>query len=291
MSAIVPYAAPYAALGVQSLSGAKRVRTAYNAARHVYQHRDNYGRAAKAAARAAKSGYKAWGRSRNAGLGIRTERTVPDTTRQFGQMAPTGACEAQTLYAVPIKLPQKNTYIGARSGNSINLSGIKFCYEFENQGAVPIELHFALIQCKTSDATPMPKDKFFRDSTQTATRALDFTDQTDAAPWEFSYKCLPINPEQYRIFFHRKRVLGRRTAADGVTSFSRRWYWHINEYLPWQQNVSFNDDGDEFGGMNPVHFVWWFTTMSDQNWQLTVAANPKISQRHMHQLYYRNGAS
>lgn len=268
--------------------GAKRARAAYEAARHVYENRDRYTDAARKIHRAYRK-YKV--KKPRSPLEARGERTTNVTGLAFGKKTSDSTLSPQTLYSLPVVLPRDDTDIGARSSNIITTSGIKWCYEFENPSNTMVELHFALVQAKATNSTDTEdlKLEFFRDTSLTASRTTSFADSSplpDEASWSFNYKCLPINPDRFRIFFHKKAILGAR---DAFTA-KRPWFYHDNGYMPWKQVLRFHNNADEVGNINPVTFVWWFTTLAAGDFKPTLSDNPHLAKRSMHQVYFKDGA-
>lgn len=280
------YGAQGALTAMRARRNIRRAQYAGQAVKFAYQNRKRIGASWRATVKAAK-------KMKRSKIEKRTMKSTGATTRQHGIITPDGNVGVRTLIKQAIQFPIKGTAIGDRLGMSIRMRGIKFCYEFENLNDFDIEMHFALVQFKTSSTVGTNMELgFFRDTTSASNRAKDFVNATvNPTSWEFEYKCFPINRDNMNVVFHKKKIMGvrNRNVSQRYSTRETGWYWKVHRYMKWRRRIPFETTSDQ-NQPNSLFFIYWWVPVSFSDWNEDPAAAGSIQERHHHVLYFRNGA-
>jgi len=224
----------------------------------------------------------------------RTEPSVKETTRQHGSIPSNrNLLNIATLYFNVIEFPAQGAVVGSRKGENLFLSGIKICESFINTGSIvpniPLEMHYAIIQlgCPNDDPLAFIKEKFFR-QTVGDKRYQAFNDATVGSDWSFAKNCLALNPDQFRVLCHWKKVL--RQNGDTSNGFGT-YMWKIDRYLKIKKWVAF-DDADDQTPNKPIICVYWYNSVSGTDWETidNVADYPAVEHSSRNTVYFRDKA-
>lgn len=257
--AVVAYRAPlltYAPYARKLVS--PRIATAVRAGYTAYKYR-KYGY------KIAKWGARRW-RARNKAKKAKLKRLyVGDRPTRKGPanrvetLKEDRAVNTRTMYYVDVCNLDKHTTIaatglpGGRNTNVINLSGFKYCFQFRNNLARPVNYHIAVVVPKQPATFSLsPHLGFFRSQTGT-TRETDF----DTALTGVEFKCLPINSAKFHILQHHRFQIGPAKISGAYNKDGEK-NWATKEKYVTMKNRRFTYTDEDGAPMQPrVFLVHW----------------------------------
>lgn len=220
--------------------------------------------------------------------------------RQHQQFSPGDQLNYKTLYVTVLNVCQLSdgqNLVSARQSLNTKLSGIRICDVFNtfmplSAETPPLEIHWVLGQMAeevpiTDRGTTMRANimqDFFRDGTPNTSRTSNFIDATTGAPWEGKYICNPLNPSNFHIMCHWKKVItGATTEAIAVGTHR----WKIDKYFKINKPISFYNMSDQVG-KKPFFILCWYQTATSDTHPASTQAGKQWCQRSLSYVsYYR----
>lgn len=213
----------------------------------------------KNAASKIQGAFKAF--KRRKGLKHRMAPEAVTSTRQRGILINDEKIALRTLFISSLSYPASGNGVGERLGSTIKMAGLKVCEQFHNDNDFPIVIHWALLQQRRNKA--LNSENFFRDTTSAVDRSLNFSSPTAGgnSPYSFAYDCYPINPDEFYILDHRKKVLSGENADV-------RWDWDTWKFEKYYKlNVKFTFDGAlDSQPQKPIIRVMWWQPLRSTDW-------------------------
>lgn len=234
----------------------KRLRLASGMAKHIYNNRAGYGRAARTIGRAWKRSRRKRGKS----YAARAAPSTKQSTRQYGSGIEATSASQISLQTQQIQFPDQTS--GGRVGSTIKLSGVKCCYHLTNNYNHPVEVHWALIQEKEYSQLG-PTQRFFRDVSDQTSRSRDFPSDPETG-WTMLNVCQPINPDRFHIICHKRRILDGKAQTSGFLK-DGRWLWKLDKYFSFKKKkLSFDAPGDQLP-TKPLMVATWCQRISEDD--------------------------
>lgn len=180
---------------------------------------------------------------------------------------------SDTLFNHEIALPQEGTTPAQRNRNLINLRGIKLCAEFNfpyysastAEQTTEWYLNCAVVVDKKDPiASGVTGTRFFRDSAGTD-RGIDFA----AVPDSLGKACLPINSDQYIVFFKKRYLLGAHPSQNSNSVL-------VDQYIPIDRQIRFTETNQPD---TKFYFVYWFNRVGTTG--VVPAVRGTIQYRHI----------
>ncbi len=265
-------------------------RTAYAggtiaAARHLITPR-NLRYVARTGARIVRRVTRSRSRRRPTGASRRMAPEPRGTTRQSGSMD-INATEDQMneLIVDEVTMPSEGIGLQDRLTSAIRIKGFKICERFINVHNYPVICHYAIIQVKDTNASTSVdiKEQFFRDTTSTSARSLDFI--SPSVQYDFRYDCFSMNPDRFWILTHKRFLLGAHTDAVGTEEFGlgqSRWVKSWSKYYKINKKFAFNSTGA--APWRNIFRVVWYVPVEPSKF----SAVNKVTRLKGHVLYYKN---
>ena len=220
-----------------------------------------YGRMAVGAARFAYRAYQAYsGRKRS------VARSAPSSRKRAKFISEYRNSTNASVYALRQKFLYSSNFIqlargidqNQRQSARIFVKGFKVCLQVTNRGTVDHSFHWAIIQEKSPADNTVLSSNFFRDTTNTTGRYVDFVQNTTSDTWDFNQICCPINADRFQIITHRKTIIGQRKPASAPSADQHglgesKWNRMYDLYIPIKRNIVF-----ENAGALTQNKKWWF---------------------------------
>jgi len=192
-------------------------------------------------------------------------------TRQIGSSIWTGTCKSvlthdviptlknnDTLWGLDLTQCQQGSEMNQRERGIINCRGFKTYMMIRNQNANGAMLaNVAMIAPKSTDTVggDIPTGtRFFRGNG--AVRALDFQ---GVGVWPFQRFITPINPDDYTIIWHKRRVLApANAAATSQNHGSRSSIWFLRKYTKLDRAITYLNPESNVATDGRIYLVYWF---------------------------------
>jgi len=184
-----------------------------------------------------------------------------------------------TLLQHELILPQEGTTPAQRQRNLINLRGFKLCMEFQTSNVVataPSAYEYyvniaLLIDKRDPQNSTLSGTRFFRDSNGTD-RGIDFA----AVPDSLGKNCLPINSDQFLVFWRTKFKL----ASLHPSGDDKSWNHTIDQYIPINRQIRFTETNTPD---TRFHVVYWINQVGTTG--VTPVVRGTVAYRHI--TYFR----
>lgn len=171
-----------------------------------------------------------------------------------------------------------------RRNNTIKLSGIKYCYNFntiqntvETQNA-NLDVHFAMLQMKGGVPTAgawsnavivsTVEQNFFRQRTEdnldADVRVRPFNNYVAGSQYDFGKSCLSLAPDKFSVLFHKKFPLYARDTLSKLPLGGRPYMKRCEGYMKINKLINFANNTDNLG-TNPFVFVTWCNALTRDN--------------------------
>lgn len=190
------------------------------------------------------------------------------STRQRGKLLDSEAISMRSQLISLLDYPEAGSGVGQRLGSTITLAGLKVCEQFHNDQAYPIVVHWALLQQRRNKASNL--ENFFRDTTSATDRSLNFSNASagGSQAYSFAYDCYPINPDEFNILDHRKKVL----SAENTDLHWTYDTWKFEKYYKIDTKFTFDNSTDTQPQKPIIRVIWWQPLRSN-DW-VTPLSNP-----------------
>lgn len=178
--------------------------------------------------------------------------------------------------------------IRGRQRDVIFLSGVRVCFEIENNDTVnPMYFNFAVISPKGRNIANTVSDienSFFRSGT-TDSRNVDFADTLAS----IEFHCLPINTDKWHVISHKRYRLNRRSNA--ISEGSGHYYKNIDRYYKIKRQIRYDESqaNTALKCETPILMVWWCDQFNTTAGTAAQANSMVVSQRHL--AYFRETRS
>lgn len=229
------------------------------AAAFVYNNRQKFGTAARAAANSAKAMRNAVRNKkrqkiinqkrsnfspRNVGMDPGTQENKQART---DELDPTQQ-DTRTLYSSVITDIPQGTNEDQRLRRVVHLKGIKVCFEAINIDTEAHYLNICLLAPK-GNASGIPTADFFRFSS--SERAADFSTALNA----MEFACLPINTDRYTVLHRTKKLLVAGTQSGVTNDLTGSNHTLIEFYKNINRQIRFDSTSSTESG--EIYLVYW----------------------------------
>lgn len=223
----------------------RRAKAGLATARFVMNNRSSFMRAVAAMRRRRRARFS----SRNVGEHPRSNPARTNTVVNTDLVNK----NTRTLYSENITNLEQGTGIGQRDRRVANISGWKFCIELKSLSNDPLYANLAVIAPKDSAGGGVPVEDFFRSSTSTNNRAVDFGIALNSN----ELHCLPINTDRYTVLKHqRHRIIPQGSGTTTTVSLNGFSYKNLSWWVPFRRQIRYEDNTTPEAGN--VYFVYWF---------------------------------
>lgn len=239
----------------------KRMRTAYQMGRFVYNNRSKIRAATRVIRRAGRAYLKRRKTARENFSPTNVGKPIGTSDCKIREVCNELATEGtRTLrYCSLVEIPSGRDDT-ERERAVANLSGIKIAFSVDNLKATTADImyfNFAVIAPKdnnciapVTEGTDLAADFFNTQGGVRSQRNRDFNTTLTA----LEFRSLPINTDKYVVLRHRRiKLMPRTNEAMGKYQRNLDMYIKMNRQMQWK-----TDEGEgDLRPLNPVFAVWW----------------------------------
>lgn len=170
------------------------------------------------------------------------------------------------------------------------IKGLKLCMQIHNIADFPVEVHVAMVQFSNRQAVDSNVELqrgFFR-ADQDSKTDLDFTDYVGDPQYDLRYLCNPLNPDNKKIIFHKKFLLGRRLNSPGGFAAAASGYeTKIDQYIPLKRIVKMQGTLNTGVNEKPWVLLLW-TLASDMDDHNATTRQDLVKFNYKKKFYFKN---